>query len=121
MAVAASVFAPLTANFGAGASAMASLNVAVSVSVVPCLTASAGGSLNVAVIVNALPDFTAPAGAYVRAAVGAVVSIRTALVSGAVKLRLALLPNASLIVPPFKLIADATAMPSASVSPLTVV
>src|SRR5437762_13808921 len=104
MVVAASAVPPVTAL-------MASLTIG----------ASASGSLNVAVIVNALPDFTAPAGAYVRAAVGAVVSIRTALVSGAVKLRLALLPNASLIVPPFKLIADATAMPSASVSPGTVV
>src|SRR5437773_8978416 len=82
---------------------------------------SASGSLNVAVIVNALPDFAAPAGEYVRAAVGAVVSTRTALVSGAVKLRMALLLTASLIVPPFKLIDDATAMPSGSVSPLTVV
>src|SRR6266704_1937030 len=82
---------------------------------------TASGSLNVAVIVNALPDFAEPAGEYVSAAVGAVVSIRTALVFGAVKLRPALLPNASLIVPPFKLIVDATAIPSASVSPLTVV
>src|SRR4051794_16854948 len=83
---------------------------------------SAMGSLNVAVIVNALPDLATFAGEYVRAAVGAVVSTRTALLSGAVKLRLlALLPTASLIVPPFKLIADATAMPFASVSPLAMV
>ena len=54
---------------------------------------SAIGSLNVAVIVNTLPDFAALAGEYVRAAVGAVVSIRTALVFGVVKLRLALLPG----------------------------
>src|SRR5436309_10495039 len=80
---------------------------------------SASGSLNAAVIVNALPDFTAPAGEYVRAAVGAAVSIQTALVFGAVKLRLAVLPDASLIVPPFKLIGDATPMPSESLSPLT--
>src|SRR5206468_10408234 len=79
------------------------------------------GSLNVAVIVNTLPDFAELAGEYVRAAVGAVVSTSTALVSGAVKLSAALLPTASLIVPPFKLIADVTAMPSASLSPLTVV
>src|SRR5437870_1998838 len=82
---------------------------------------SATGSVNVAVIVNVLPDFAELAGEYVSAAVGAVVSTRTALVSGAVKPRLALLPNASLIVPPFKLIAGATAMPSASLSPLTMV
>src|SRR5947207_14818065 len=81
--------------------------------------ASAIGSLNVAVIVNALPAFAELAGEYVRTAVGAVVSTRIALVSGAVKLRLALLPTASLLVPPFKLIAGATAIPSASVSPLT--
>ena len=42
-------------------------------------------------IVNTLPDFAELAGEYVRAAVGAVLSIRTALVFGAVKLRLALL------------------------------
>src|SRR5437867_2858170 len=79
------------------------------------------GSLNVAVIVNLLLDFAELAGEYVRAAVGAEASIRTALVSGAVKLRLASLPNESLIVPPFKPIGDATAMPSASLSPLTMV
>ena len=104
--------------------------IGVAASAVPPVTAlmasfttgeSAIGSLNVAVIVNALPDFAALAGEYVRAAVGAAASIRTALVFGLVKPRLALLPNASLIVPPFKLIADATAMPSASLSPLTVV
>src|SRR5205814_5479792 len=83
---------------------------------------SAIGSLNVAVIVNALPDFAELAGAYVRAAVGAVLSTRTALVFGAVKLRLAaVLPNASLMVAPFKLIGDVTAMPSVSVSPLATV
>src|SRR5438093_4142987 len=54
MGVAAAVLAPLTENCGAGTSAMASLNVAVSVNVVPCLTI--------------------PAGAYVMAAVGAVLS-----------------------------------------------
>src|SRR5947207_1357835 len=101
MAVAATVLAPLTENCGAGASAMASLNVAV--------------------IVNALPDFAELAGAYVRTAVGAVLSTRTALAFRAVKLRLALLPNVSLIVPPFKVIGDATAMPSASLSPLAMV
>src|SRR5438874_1993285 len=74
------------------------------------------GSLNVAVIVNALPDFAALA-EYVRAAVGAVVSTRTALVSGAVKPRLALLPTASLIVPPFSTIGDVVAIPSLSASP----
>src|SRR5436189_4627149 len=79
------------------------------------------GSLNVAVIVNELPDLAELAGEYVSAAVGAVLSTRTALVSGAVKPRLALLPNASLIAPPFKLIAGATAMPSASFAPLTMV
>src|SRR5206468_11696573 len=52
--VAAAVLAPLTENCGAGASAISSLNVAVSVNVVPCLTI--------------------PAGAYVRAAVGGVLS-----------------------------------------------
>src|SRR5436190_10851898 len=83
--------------------------------------ASAIGSLNVAVIVNTLPDFAELAGEYERAAVGAVLSIRTALVSGAVKLRLAALPNASVIVPPFKPIGDATVMPSKSLSLLTVV
>src|SRR5206468_11323953 len=77
-------------------------------------------SLKVAVIVNASPDFTALA-EYVRAALGAVVSTSTALVSGAVKVRLALLPAASLIVPPFKPIADATAMPLASLSKLAMV
>src|SRR6059036_489253 len=104
MVVAASAVPPLTAlmaSFTTGASAI--------------------GSLNVAVIVNALPDFAELAGEYVRTAVGAVLSTRTALVSGAAKLRLALLPAASLIVPPFKPIDDVTAMPSASVSPLTVV
>src|SRR5204862_2187394 len=75
------------------------------------------GSLNVAVIVSALPDFAEPAGEYVRAAVGAAVSIRTALVSGAVKLRLALLPTASLIVPPFNTIGEVAVIPSVSVSP----
>src|SRR5437773_52443 len=54
MGVAAAVLPPLTENRGAGTSAMASLNVAVSVNVVPCLTI--------------------PAGAYVMAAVGAVLS-----------------------------------------------
>src|SRR5438552_13334148 len=82
---------------------------------------SAIGSLNVAVIVNTLPDFAELAGEYVRAAVGAVVSTSTALVSGAVKLSGALLPTASLIVPPFKLIAAVTEMPLVSVSPLTMV
>ena len=52
---------------------------------------------------------------------GAVASTLTALAFGAVKLRLALLPAASVIVPPFNVIAGATAMPSASLSPLTVV
>src|SRR5437867_12593262 len=55
MAVAATVLAPLTAKRGAGASAIASLNVAVSVNVVPCLTG--------------------PDGAYVMAAVGGVFSM----------------------------------------------
>src|SRR5207247_9504142 len=82
---------------------------------------TASGALHVAVIVDALPDFAALAGEYVRAAVGAVVSTSTALVSGAVKLSAALSPAASLIVPPFKLIAAVTEMPSASLSPLTVV
>src|SRR5436309_10489970 len=82
---------------------------------------SAIGSLNVAVIVNALPDFAELAGEYVRTAVGAVLSTRTALVSGAVKVRLALLPNASVMVAPFKLIGDVTAMPSVSFSPLATV
>src|SRR5438552_19011412 len=109
---------------------MSTCVIVVAAGAVPPLTAlmasftmgeTAIGSLNVAVIVNALPDFAEPAGVYVRAAVGAVVSIRTALVFGAVKPRLALLPTASLIVPPFKLIDDATAMPSASLSLLTVV
>src|SRR5436190_22547656 len=54
MGVAAAVLPPLTENRGAGTSAMASLNVAVSVNVVPCLTI--------------------PAGAYVMAAVGGVLS-----------------------------------------------
>src|SRR6266516_2328229 len=104
--------------------------ILVAVSAVPPVTALmasfttgefAIGSLNVAVIVNLLLDFAELAGEYVRAAVGAAASIRTALVFGAVKLRLASLPTASLIVPPFKLIGDATAMPSASLSPLTTV
>src|SRR5437867_154507 len=99
MEVASTVLAPLTENFGAGASAI--------------------GSLNVAVIVNTLPDFAELAGEYARAAVGAVVSTSTALVSGAVKLSAALLPAASLIVPPFKLIAAVTEMPLVSLSPLT--
>src|SRR5437773_2561607 len=82
---------------------------------------SAIGSLNVAMIVIAPPDLTL-LGEYVRAAVGAVLSTSTLLISGAVKLRLlAVFPNASLIVLPLKLIADATAMPSASFSPLTMV
>src|SRR6266516_417164 len=97
--------------------------IGVAASAVPPVTAlmasfttgeAASGSLNVAVIVNLLPDFPELAGEYVRAAVGAVLSIRTALVFGLVKPRLASLPKASLIVPPFKLIADATAMPSVS-------
>src|SRR5438093_846656 len=100
MEIGPAALAPLTENCGTGASAMASLKVAV--------------------IVNASPDFTALA-EYVRAALGAVVSTSTALVSGAVKVRLALLPAASLIVPPFKLIADATAMPLASLSKLAMV
>src|SRR5436309_2532651 len=54
MGVAAAVFAPLTENCGAGASAISSLNVAVSVNVVPSLTI--------------------PAGTYVMAAVGGVLS-----------------------------------------------
>src|SRR5438045_1294764 len=82
---------------------------------------SATGSVNGAVIVNLLPVFAELSGEYVRAAVGAAVSTRTTLVSGGVKSRLALLPNASLIVPPLELIAGATAMPSASLSPLTMV
>src|SRR5437667_302798 len=83
---------------------------------------SAIGSLNAAVIVNVLPDFPELAGAYVRAAVGAVLSTSTLLVSGAVKLRLlAVFPNASWIVLPFKLIAEATAMPAGALSPLTMV
>src|SRR5436190_223 len=101
MAVAATVLAPLTENFGTGASAI--------------------GSLNVAVIVNTLPDFAELAGEYVSAAVGAVLSTRTALVFGAVKLSVAVLPNASLMVAPFKLIGDVTAMPSGSLSPLAMV
>src|SRR5947199_215550 len=101
MAVAATVLAPLTENCGAGASAMASLNVAVSVSVVPALTGLVAE--------------------YARAAVGAVLSTSTWLVSSAVKVINPLLPDASLIVAPFKVIAGATAMPSASVSPLTTV
>src|SRR5436309_4407742 len=79
------------------------------------------GSLNVAVIVNTLPDFAALAGEYVRAAVGAVLSTSTLLVSGAVKVSNPLLPDASLIVLPFEVIAGATTMPSVSVSPLTMV
>src|SRR5438093_196421 len=51
----AAVLPPLTENCGAGASAIASLNVAVSVNVVPCLTG--------------------PDGAYVMAAVGRVFSM----------------------------------------------
>src|SRR5438552_1535503 len=101
MAVAASVLPPLTENCGAGAFAMASLNVAV--------------------IVNRLPGFAELAGEYVRAAVGTVLSTSTLLVSGAVKLRLALRADASLIVPPFKPIGDATAMPSESFSPAATV
>ena len=42
IAVAAIVFAPLMANFTTGESAIASLKVAVIVSVVPCLTMLAG-------------------------------------------------------------------------------
>ena len=42
MGVAATVLAPLTEKCGTGASAMASLNVAVSVNVVPALTAPVG-------------------------------------------------------------------------------
>src|SRR6266550_94080 len=101
MAVAATVSAPLTENCGAGAAVIASVNVAV--------------------IVNALPDFAALAGEYVRAAVGDVVSTSTLLVFGLVKLRVASLPRASLIVAPFELIAGATSMPSASFSPLAMV
>src|SRR6058998_953367 len=78
---------------------------------------SAIGSLNVAVIVSALPDFAELAGEYVRAAVGGVVSTSTALVSGAVKVSAALLPAASLIVPPFNPIGEIAAMPSVSLSP----
>ena len=82
--------------------------IVVAASAVPPLTALmasfttgelAIGSLNVAAIVNTLPDFAALAGAYVRAAVGAVASIRTPLEFRLVKSRLALLPDASLIVP----------------------
>src|SRR5947199_369783 len=101
MAIGPAVLLPLTEKGSAGESAIASLNVAV--------------------IVNTLPDFAELAGEYVRAAVGAVLSTRTALVFGAVKPRVALLPNVSLIVPPFNAIGDATAMPSASFSPLTMV
>src|SRR5204862_1695067 len=97
--------------------------IVVAASAVPPVTAlmasfttgeTAIGSLNVAVIVNALPDFAEPAGEYVRAAVGAVASIRIALVAGAVKVSSASLPATSLIVPLFNVIDDATAMPSAS-------
>ena len=48
---------------------------------------------------------------------GAVVSTRTPVVLGGVKVGVALLPTASLIVPPFKIIGDDEAMPSVSVSP----
>ena len=69
MGVAATVLAPLTEKCGAGASAMASLNVAVSVSVVPSLTA--------------------PAGEYAMAAVGAVLStVKVAPLVGAAVIRL---------------------------------
>src|SRR5205814_1798861 len=101
MAVAATVLAPLTENCGAGASAMASLKVAVSV--------------------NAVAALTGLVAEYAMDAVGAVLSTSTRLVSGAVKMSSALLLDASLIVPPFKVIAGATAMPSASLSLLTAV
>ena len=52
---------------------------------------------------------------------GDVVSTSTLLVFGLVKLRVASLPKASLIVAPFELIAGATSMPSASFSPLAMV
>src|SRR5438876_808899 len=99
MAVAPTVLMPLTENLGAAELAI--------------------GSLNVAVIVNELPAFAELAGEYVSAAVGAVLSTSTLLVSGAVKLRKALRADASLIVPP--LIDDATAMPSESFSPAATV
>src|SRR5205809_1130030 len=101
MAVAATVLTPLTENLGAGESAMASLNVAVTASAVPCLTG--------------------PDGEYGRAAVGAVLSIRTKLAFGLVKPRSALRADASFIVPPFKTIGDATVMPSESFSPAATV
>src|SRR5439155_1239148 len=97
MDVAAAVLAPLTENCGAGTSAMASLNVTASVNAVPCLTI--------------------PVGASVMVAVGGVVSPSTALVSGGVTASGALLPAASLIVPPFNPIGEIAAMPCVSFSP----
>ena len=52
---------------------------------------------------------------------GAVVSTSTALVLGGVKLRPAAFPAVSLIVPPFKPIGEADAIPSVSVSPASTV
>ena len=49
--------------------------------------------------------------------VGPVVSTRTPVVFGGVKLKEAFKPALSLIVPPFKTIGDADVMPSVSVSP----
>src|SRR5438034_713816 len=105
MAVAATVLAPLTEHLCAGASAMASVHAAVSVNARPCLTARGGE--------HALRA----GGDQVRAAVGAVVSTSTAVVSCAVKVSAALLPAASLIVPPFDTIGDVAAIPSLSASP----
>src|SRR2546428_233557 len=102
MAVGAARLPPLTENCGAGAAALALLHVAV------------GG--------NGVPRLTRPFCAdAMGAGGGAVLPTSPALVFGLVKPRLASLPKASLIVPPFKLIAGATAMPSASLSALTVV
>src|SRR5438045_5522797 len=53
--------------------------------------------------------------------VGAVVSTSTPVVVGGVKVNIALLPAASLIVPAFSAIGEADAMPSASASPATTV
>src|SRR5437016_2633803 len=107
----------MMASFGTGESAIGSLNVAVIVVAPPDL-AALGEYVRAAVGAVLSTVIVAPLGA----AVGAVLSTSSLLVSGAVKLRmLAVFPNASWIVLPFKLIAGATAMPSVSVSPLTMV
>src|SRR5438093_337730 len=101
MFVAASVFAPLIAILTTGESAIVSLKLAV--------------------MSNDVPWVTGPDGEYVTEAFGAVASTSTPVVFGAVKPKPALLPAGSLIVAPPSVIADAVAIPFASLSPLTIV